>query len=101
MTGAEADSNSRIVLYGSATCSYCLAAKMLLKKKGLDFTELSVGGSADLREEIMRRGGGRTIPQIFIDDKPVGGFEELHALDKSGELDRLLGTNASALSEET
>lgn len=69
---------------------------MLLKKKGLDFTEIAVDENPDVREDMLRRGGGRSIPQIFIDDKPIGGFDRLHALDSSGELDRLLGAGASA-----
>ena len=80
----------RITLYGTATCPYCLAAKMLLKKKNLDFEEIAVGSDRKLRAEMERLSGGRSVPQIFIDEKPIGGFDQLSALEQRGELDRLL-----------
>jgi glutaredoxin 3 len=63
---------------------------MLLKKKGLDYDEILVSRDGDIRAEMERLSGRRTVPQIFIDDKSIGGFDELYALDKSGELDSLL-----------
>lgn len=80
---------ARITLYGTATCPYCLAAKMLLKKNNLDFEEIAIGSDRKLRAEMERRSGGRSVPQIFIDEKPIGGFDQLSALEQSGELDRL------------
>lgn len=81
----------RITLYGTEYCSYCAAAKMLLKKKQLAYDEISVSADADKRAEMEQRSGRRSVPQIFIDEQAIGGFDELHALEKSGELDRLLG----------
>jgi glutaredoxin 3 len=83
-----------IRLYGTRTCSYCLAARMLLKKKGADFEDIAVDNDPARRQEMQALGGGRTVPQIFIDDRPIGGFDELNALQQSGELDRLLGESA-------
>ncbi len=80
-----------IELYGNEYCSYCAAARMLLKKKGLDWQEISVSSDPEARREMQARGGGRTVPQIFIDGQPVGGFDELYELEESGELDRMLG----------
>ena len=80
----------RIRLYGTEHCGYCLAARMLLKKKGVEFEDIPVGGDPARRREMLELGGGRTVPQIFVDDTPIGGFDELCALDKSGELDRML-----------
>jgi glutaredoxin 3 len=86
----------RIVIYGSESCGYCGAARMLLKKKGADYEDLVVSKDPALREEMQQRSGRRSVPQIFIDDRAIGGFEELYALDKSGELDRILGIHATA-----
>lgn len=87
---------SRIILYGTATCPYCLAAKMLLKKKNLAFGEIAVGGDSEARAEMERLSGRRSVPQIFIDGKPIGGFDELSALERSGELDQLLNGRPDA-----
>ena len=68
---------------------------MLLTKKGLDFEDIPIGNDPQLREELQERSGLRTVPMIFIDDEPIGGFDELYMLDRSGDLDRLLeGGNA-------
>ena len=91
MAGAQ-----RIQLYGTETCSYCLAARMLLKKKNLDFEDITVSRDASLRAEMEERSGRRTVPQIFIDGEAIGGFEELYELDRAGELDRLLGSDEVA-----
>ena len=81
----------RIRLYGSDTCPYCVAARSLLATKGLEFEDVPVGDPA-LRKLMEEQSGGRTVPQIFVDDQPIGGFDELYLLNQSGELDRLLGT---------
>ena len=78
-------------MYTTFFCPFCSRAKNLLKKKGIDFTEIDVDGDPALRQQMTERsGGGRTVPQIFIDGKPIGGSDELAALELSGELDRLL-----------
>lgn len=81
----------KVVMYGTAYCSYCSAARMLLTKKNVDFEDISVGDDRALRAEMEERSGRRTVPQIFIDDRPIGGFDELYDLDRKGELDRILG----------
>jgi glutaredoxin 3 len=80
----------KIEIYGTEFCNYCAAARLLLKKKRLEYTDILVSGDEDLRSEMARRSGGRrTVPQIFINDAPIGGFDELNALEKSGELDTM------------
>lgn len=64
---------------------------MLLKQKGVTYGDVLVSRDPEARREMEERSGRRTVPQIFIDGQPVGGFEELFALEQSGELDRLLG----------
>ena len=81
----------KIEIYTTVTCPYCHAAKSLLARKNAAYEEISVGGSAELRQAMMARANGRyTVPQIFVGDTHVGGFEEMAALDRRGELDRLL-----------
>ena len=80
-----------ITIYGSETCAYCTAARMLLKKKGLDYDDVVVSGNPDSRREMIARSSSESVPQIFIGEQAIGGFDELYALEKSGELDRLLG----------
>jgi glutaredoxin 3 len=78
-------------MYTTLFCPFCSRAKNLLKKKGVEFTEISVDGDPALRQRMTERsGGGRTVPQIFIGGKAIGGSDELAALEGSGELDRLL-----------
>ncbi len=82
----------KIIIYTGPMCSFCVRAKDLLKKKGLKFEELFLGDNPDLMEEMIARSGGkRTVPQIFIGDTHLGGFDELYDKDKSGELDEILG----------
>ena len=81
-----------IRMYGTETCSFCTAARMLLKKKGVDYEEVLVSRDSDAREEMERLSGRRTVPQIFIDEQSIGGFDELYELEKSGKLDGLLNT---------
>jgi glutaredoxin 3 len=80
-----------IIIYGSESCAYCTAARMLLKKKGVTWEEIPVSRDADKHAEMIARSGRQSVPQIFIDEQSIGGFDELYALDLDGELDRLLG----------
>jgi len=81
-----------IVMYSGGWCPYCQRARALLERKGLAFREIKVDEDPADREAMLARSGGRrTVPQIFIGDHHVGGFDELYALDKAGELDKLLG----------
>ena len=79
-----------ILIYTSTICPYCIMAKRLLDTKGSSYKELNVDTNPGLREEMMRRTNRRTVPQIYIGDLHVGGFDELHALQRSSELDTLL-----------
>jgi GrxC family glutaredoxin len=79
----------RVKLYTTASCPFCIRAKRLLEARGIPFEEIDVGNDDALREEIMQRTGRRTVPQIFIDERSIGGFEELAALDAAGKLANL------------
>ena len=81
-----------IEIYTTRYCPYCHAAKRLLSRKGVDFTEIDVSGDAKRRSEMVARANGRmTVPQIFIGSTHVGGYDELSALERAGKLDSLLG----------
>ena len=78
---------AKIEVYSGFLCSYCFATKRLLKRKGAEFEEIKVGFRPDLRAAMMERAGGRhTVPQIFIDDIHIGGWDDLHALDAAGSI---------------
>lgn len=79
-----------VTIYGNTTCPYCGAARMLFTKKGVTFDDVLVDADPDKRTEMQERSGSSSVPQIFIGDRHVGGFDELYQLDKSGELDELL-----------
>ena len=82
--------HARIVIYGTENCSYCLAARMLLKKKGIVYDEISVSDDPARMEEMQQKCGTQSVPQIFVDDNAIGGFDELYDLEQSGDLDQLL-----------
>ncbi|MHB8446663.1 MAG: glutaredoxin 3 [Rudaea sp.] len=84
----------KIEIYTSANCAYCVAAKNLLKSKGLDYREIRVDLDAARREEMLARAQRRAVPQIFVNDRHVGGFEDLVAAERSGELANLIGSGA-------
>ena len=85
----------RVIVYSQPFCGYCSAAKRLLTAKGAEFTEIDVMFEPKHRDEMIERSGGRrTVPQIFIDGRHIGGYDDLSALDKTGELDRLLAAPA-------
>jgi glutaredoxin 3 len=85
---------NQIELYTTHYCPYCNAAKKLLSRKGIEFTEIDVTGDVKGRSKIVARANGRmTVPQVFIGAVHVGGCDDLHALDRAGKLDRLLGTD--------
>lgn len=80
-----------VEIYTTQICPYCAMAKRLLQRKGVAYTEIDVSYDADLRAAMIQRAGGRrTVPQIFIGGKHVGGSDDLHALDQAGKLDPLL-----------
>ena len=79
-----------VVVYLAGWCPYCQRARSLLSKKGVQVREIDVDDDPQLREERIARSGRRTVPQIFIGEKHVGGCDDLLALDGRGELDRLI-----------
>ena len=82
----------KIEVYATTTCPYCRRARALLEKKGVAYALIDVGADPARREEMTRRAAGRrTVPQIFIDGQGIGGSDELHALDRTGKLDAMLG----------
>jgi glutaredoxin 3 len=81
---------AHVEIYTSPTCGYCHMAKRLLAQKGVSFAEVDVVRDPSRRPEMERRSGRRTVPQIFIDGRHVGGCDDLYALDQKGGLDPLL-----------
>jgi glutaredoxin 3 len=83
----------RITIYTTPICPYCVRAKALLKKKGAAFEEIDVFMNVEARRQMEEKACGRcTVPQIFIGDRHVGGCDDLYALERTGRLDPLLGT---------
>jgi glutaredoxin 3 len=85
-----------ITIYTKPTCPYCIAAKALLKSKGAVFNEISIEGDRAAATTLSQRTGRHTVPQIYIGDYHVGGFDDLKALDDAGRLDALLRREAQA-----
>lgn len=82
---------NEIVMYSTAWCGYCQRARNLLERKGAAFREIKIDEDTQQREVMLQKSGGRrTVPQIFIGDRHVGGYDDLAALDRAGELDKLL-----------
>ncbi len=81
---------AKVEIYGTSFCRHCLAARELLDSKQIDYTEYLIDLMPLEREEMLRRCGRKKVPQILINSVPIGGDEDLMALDASGELDRLL-----------
>ena len=81
----------RVVIYLTTYCPYCTAAKALFRSKSVAFEEIDVTNDPARRAEMEQLSQRRTVPQIFIDGKSIGGFDDARRLDSTGELDRLLG----------
>lgn len=85
---------SVVEIYTTSYCPYCHAAKDLLRRKGVEFSEINVTGDAEGRAAMTRRANGRSsVPQVFIGGNHVGGCDDLYALDEAGELDPLLAAD--------
>jgi glutaredoxin 3 len=82
---------ARVVIYLTRYCPYCTAAKALFRSKSVAFEEIDVSSDPARRAEMEQRSRRRTVPQIFIDGEPIGGYDDARRLDSTGELDRLLG----------
>jgi glutaredoxin 3 len=81
---------AHVTIYTRPGCGYCTRALMLLQEKGADFTEVQAGFDPALRQEMMRRSGRATFPQIFVGEKHIGGCDDMMLLERRGELDPLL-----------
>ena len=81
---------AHVVIYTTTICPYCVRAKMLLQKKGVAYEEINVGNDHEMRIKLVEMTRQRTVPQIFINDRPIGGCDELYALERQGALDPLL-----------
>jgi glutaredoxin 3 len=81
---------SKVVVYSTRWCGYCVRAKALLDAKGIDYEEITLDDNPGFRAELHDLTGGWTVPQIVIDGTPIGGYTELWRLDKSGQLDERL-----------
>jgi glutaredoxin 3 len=93
---------ARILVYTTQFCGFCLASKRLLAKKGLEFEEIDVGFDPERRTEMVALSrGGRTVPQIFIQGRHVGGYDELAALERAGEIEAWLAREPEPLARET
>ncbi len=83
----------KVEIYTTNYCPYCVKAKVLLKKKGINFTEIEVKTNQDRLDLVKKSGGKKTVPQIFINDKNIGGCDDLYQLDQENKLDNLLKIN--------
>ena len=83
-----------VTVYTSGFCGHCMRALDLLQRRGIEYTEISVEDSPGLRDELVARSGRRSLPQVYLGERYLGGAEELAAMDRSGELDRLLSEGA-------
>ena len=81
---------AQVTIYTKPYCPYCVAALDLLDRKGVEVQEIVASGDTDKRQEMMRRSGRNTFPQIFIGDRHIGGCDDMMALERRGELDPLL-----------
>jgi glutaredoxin 3 len=78
---------ARIRMYSTTWCGYCIRAKALLERRGLEYEEIVMDDDPAFRQKLLEMTGRWTVPQIFIDDVPIGGYTELWSLDRDGELD--------------
>jgi glutaredoxin 3 len=91
--GVDRSMKSRVMMYATAVCPYCLRAEALLRARGVtEIDKIRVDLEPGRRQEMMQKTGRRTVPQIYIGETHVGGFDELSVLDRDGRLAALLGT---------
>ena len=82
---------AEVIIYSTTVCPYCVRAKQLLERKGVVYKEINLSKEApEVRFELMQRTNHRTVPQIFINDQFIGGFDQLYALEREGKLNDLL-----------
>jgi glutaredoxin 3 len=82
---------AKVLMYSTGVCPFCLMAERLLKSKGVEIEKVRVDLEPERRQEMMQRTGRRTVPQIYVGERHVGGYDDLAALDRAGGLDPLLG----------
>ena len=82
--------STQIIMYTKSWCPYCERARALLKAKGVAFKEIDIESQPEQREEMVRRSGRRTVPQIFVGSRHIGGSDDIYELDAAGGLDALL-----------
>jgi glutaredoxin 3 len=80
---------AHVRVYSTSFCPYCIRAKLLLEERGIPYEGIDVSGDYEARQWLVQATGRRTVPQIFIGEEPIGGFDDLRALDRTGELERL------------
>ena len=85
---------AKVVIYTKSHCPYCVKAKQLLDAKHVSYTEISIETDDEQRDTMIRLSGRRTVPQIFINDQPIGGFDDMAALEKAGKLNELLNAKS-------
>jgi glutaredoxin 3 len=83
-----------VVVYGRSSCGYCRRARELLARKGVAYTEIDVENVSGARAQMQQRSGRNTVPQIFVGDRHLGGYDDIEALDIRGELDSILAGTA-------
>ena len=88
--------SAKVKMYSTRFCPYCMHARMLLENKGVEFEDIAVDGDAERRQEMMTLSGRHTVPQIWVGDTHVGGYDDLAALEQQGALDKLLETTPQA-----
>ena len=86
------DNKAKVVIYSGRLCTYCNAAKRLLEKKGVAFEEIMIDANDSVRAEMEQRSGSQSVPQIFIGDVHVGGYDDLAECHREGKLDELLAS---------
>lgn len=86
---------AKVVMYTRDYCGYCSAAERLLAGKGITYEHINATNKPDVRKWLAETTGRSTVPQIFIDDRPIGGYDDLRALDRRGELDKLIAGGAA------
>lgn len=95
-----AGASPRVVIYTRALCGYCAAARDLLDRKGIDYEERDTTLNASLRREMTELSGRRTVPQIFVGNHHIGGYDDMAALDAAGRLDSLLQGQHDAVRDD-
>lgn len=87
---------NQIIMYSSDYCPFCMRAKSLLHKKGLNYQEINVDRDRALRQEMTQKSGKTSVPQIWIGEQHIGGCDEIHALERSGSLDQILNQDKAS-----